>query len=148
MKEGTRVLYVDSKGETHAATVTRVRGAGPSLRKRVDLEVEDMGGREDVAHVEDAKGSTCWREAPTASDGLTDAERATLTPAAPPAPPVVGMNYVYDAEPAAGGAQRSPGLGGGGGEEPATSGATVADGPQSVQEVPEAVPPTPPKGKK
>jgi hypothetical protein len=132
MKEGTRIIYVDSRREERPATVVAVTGTGPSLNKRVDLRFgpRDADVRKDVPHREDAAASgTYWKVAPPLRDGLTDEERAALPRPAPPMPRVLGHDYVYEGDPEEEPA-RGPGVGGGGGKEP------TPGEPSSLSDVP------------
>lgn len=140
MQEGSRVIYVDSKGEEHEATVLRVSGTGGTLHKTVDLYTGDNPAknvRRDVPHAEDATGGhTHWREAPPMAGGLTGAQRASLTPRAPSPPATTrGTDYVYGE-----GEDVAPGLGGGGGREGEAEGTPGLGGGGGRDETPPAGP--------
>lgn len=124
MKTGTRVLYVDSAGDSHGATVTDVHERGPSGSRVVSLELDSGGTKKEVPHAHDGKEAkrTYWIEAPADGSGVTDGQRAAAEYAGREAPKTRGAGYVHgepDGDPGDATTQDDgPGLGGGGGKAP------------------------------
>lgn len=93
MQVGNEASYIDKKGERHLATIVRVRPAGPSGFKTLDLVYRSEG--EDVAvenlpHENDAEpGAAFWLEKGVARKSI-DAPPAPATAVeveTPPQPP-------------------------------------------------------------